>query len=327
MAHGGTTFGLWAGCDHPFKPDISSYDYDAPISEAGWPTDKFFKTRELFSRYLQPGERLPEPPPRNPSVAVAPFKLHECAPVFANLPKPVSAEQPGTMESYAQGYGCILYRTQLPAGPAGVLKAASIHDFGYVFLAGQRIGITDRRNRDYQLHLPARAKTAVLDILVEPMGRVNYGADINDHKGLLGPVSLITAGTQTNTLTGWQVFNLPLDSTMLAGLHFASSANGVPAFWRGQFHLTQPADTFLDLRSWGKGVVWVNGRCLGRFWNIGPTQTAYAPGPWLHAGENEIVILDLLGPGKPLVAGLEQPILDELRPQLDFTARPAKTGP
>ena len=327
MAHGGTTFGLWAGCDRPFKPDISSYDYDAPISEAGWPTDKFFKTRELFSRYLRPGERLPEQPPRKPSVAVAPFELHECAPVFANLPKPVSAKQPGPMESYAQGYGCILYRTRLPAGPAGLLAAASIHDFGYVFLAGQRIGITDRRSRDYQIHLPARAQTAALDILVEPMGRVNYGAEINDYKGLRGPVSFIADDSQTNALTGWQVFNLPLDTAMLAGLHFASSAKGVPAFWRGHFHLTQPADTFLDLRSWGKGVVWVNGRCLGRFWNIGPTQTAYAPGPWLREGENGIVILDLLGPEKPLVAGLEQPILDELRPQSDFSARRAQAGP
>jgi beta-galactosidase len=120
-------------------------------------------------------------------------------------------------------------------------------------------------------------------------------------------------------LTGWKVFKLPLDNKMLGKLKFqAVPANG-PAFWRAVVNLSQPGDTFLDLRSWGKGVVWVNGHCLGRFWNIGPTQTAYLPGCWLHQGENEIVIFDLLGPEKPVIAGLEKPILNELRPGKDFT--------
>ena len=116
------------------------------------------------------------------------------------------------------------------------------------------------------------------------------------------------------------MFKLPLDDEkLLAGLHYsaATKSNG-PAFWRVKFALEKPGDTFLDLRAWGKGVVWVNGHCLGRYWNIGPTQTAYVPGPWLKAGENEFVILDLLGPEKPVIAGLEKPILDQLRPELDF---------
>jgi beta-galactosidase len=94
-----------------------------------------------------------------------------------------------------------------------------------------------------------------------------------------------------------------------------------PAFWRGGFDVEEPGDTFLDLRAWSKGVVWVNGRCLGRFWNIGPTQTAYLPGPWLKQGANEIVVLDFLGPRDPVVGGLAEPILDELRPRLDLAAR------
>jgi len=132
-------------------------------------------------------------------------------------------------------------------------------------------------------------------------------------------------------LTGWKIFTLPLDDKMLAGLKFriigfdgafsnpyAAALNKGPAFWRATVNIDKPGDTFLDLRSWGKGVVWVNGHCLARFWDIGPTQTAYAPGCWLHAGENEIVILDLTGPEKPEIAGLEKPILGELHPEKDF---------
>ena len=315
MAHGGTTFGLWSGCDRPFKPDTSSYDYDAPISEAGWATPKFFQTRELFAKYLLPGEKLPEPPARNPVVSFAPVELKAVAPVFQNLPAAVKDETPRNMEAYDQGYGCILYRTRIPAGAAATLEAAAIHDFGYVFLDGKRIGILDRRSTAAKMLLPERTRESQLDILVEPMGRVNFGPEMADRKGLIAPVKL--GGI---ILKGWKIFNLPLDNQMLAGLKFSAiktNANA-PAFWRGTFTLNKAGDTFLDLHHWGKGDLWVNGHCLGRYWNIGPSQTAYAPGCWLRAGENEIVLLDLLGPEKSEIAGLEKPVLDELRPEKDF---------
>jgi beta-galactosidase len=315
MAHGGTTFGLWSGCDRPFKPDTSSYDYDAPISEAGWATPKFFATRELFAKYLLPGEKLPEPPAPNPVVSFAPVELKETAPIFENLPAAIQDETPKNMEAYDQGYGCILYRTKIPAGVAATLEAAAIHDFGYVFVDGKRIGILDRRNPNAKILLPEREKDSQLDILVEPMGRINFGPEMADRKGLIAPVKL-----GGEVLKGWEIFNLPLDARMLAGLKFtdAKPESKVPAFWRGTFTLEKAGDTFLDLRGWGKGVVWVNGICLGRFWNIGPTQTAYAPGCWLHAGTNEIVILDYTGPQNPEIAGLEKPILNELHPEKDF---------
>ena len=332
MVHGGTTFGLWSGADRPFKPDTSSYDYDAPISEAGWPTEKFFKTRELFAKYLLPGETLPPVPPTNPVIAIAPVEATQCAPVFDNLPKAVRDERPGTMEEYDQGFGCILYRTKIPKGPVAVLEAKAIHDFGFVFLDGQRVGVMDRRNSNFKVSLPERKKPATLDILVEAMGRVNFGTEVHDRKGIHAPVKLGDA-----ELSGWQIFRLPLDAKMLGHLkyraagapstasaharslqEYAEAVLGAPSFWRATVKIEKPGDTFLDLRSWGKGVVWVNGHCLGRFWNIGPTQTAYTPGCWLHAGKNEIVILDLLGPQKPVVAGLEQPILNELHPEKDF---------
>jgi beta-galactosidase len=315
MAHGGTTFGLWSGCDRPFKPDTSSYDYDAPISEAGWATPKFFQTRELLAKFLLPGETLPEPPAPNQVVAFAPVELKETAPLFDNLPAALKDETPRNMEAYDQGYGCILYRTTILAGKATTLEAAAIHDFGFVFLDGKRVGILDRRTATAKILLPERNQEAQLDILVEPMGRINFGPEMADRKGLIAPVKL-----DGEVLKSWQIFNLPLDDQMLAGLKFTGKepkANA-PAFWRGTFNLEAAGDTFLDLRGWGKGDLWVNGHCLGRYWNIGPTQTAYTPGCWLRAGENEIVIFDLTGPANPVIAGLEKPILDQLSPHLDF---------
>ena len=344
MVHGGTTFGLWSGADRPFKPDISSYDYDAPISEAGWPMDKFFQTRALFAKYLLPGEKIPDPPATNAVIIIAPVEITSCAPLFENLPAAITDKTPGTMEHYDQGHGCILYRTKIPAGPAQILEATSVHDFGFVFLNGQQVGIFDRRNNNFKMQLPAREKPATLDILIEAMGRVNFGPEVHDLKGIQAPVKL-----GETELAGWQVFNLPLDDKMLAALHYNDVTTNAPtkpmaepspakdpdlehdlcfpAFWRVTVNIEKPGDTFLDMRPWGKGVVWVNGHCLGRFWDIGPVQTMYTPGPWLKLGKNEIVVLDLTGPEKPVMAGLNQPILNELHPEKDFirSQRPAVT--
>jgi beta-galactosidase len=328
MAHGGTSFGLWSGADRPFKPDTSSYDYDAPISEAGWPTEKFKQTRDLMAKYLLPGETIPDAPSKNPVMSFAPVESAEYAPIFANLPEAIKDDSPQTIEKYDQAQGCILYRSTLPAGPAVRLEAAAVHDFAFVFVDGQRVGVMDRRNRNFKVSLPKREKEATLDILVEAMGRVNFGQEVHDRKGVIGPVK-----TESGELKGWQIFRLPLDASMISNLKFQGSnlkseiSNPKseisdpksPAFWRFTVNLPTASDTFLDLRNLGKGVAWINGHCLGRYWNIGPTQTMYAPGPWLKKGSNEIVVLDLLGPQKPVIAGLDHPILDELHPDLDFS--------
>src|SRR5208282_3361588 len=195
------------------------------------------------------------------------------------------------------------------------LEAAAIHDFGFIFLDGQRTGVMDRRTNSFKVNLPAREKPATLDILVEAVGHVNFGQEVHDRKGLHTPVKL--GGAE---LADWRIFNLPLDAKMLARLKFSDAKpnSNLPAFSRATVNIEKPGDTFLDMRPWGKGVVWVNGHCLGRFWNIGPTQTMYVPGPWLKPGENEVVILDYLGPTQPSIAGLDRPILDQLRPELDF---------
>jgi beta-galactosidase len=327
MAHGGTTFGLRSGADRPFKPDTSSYDYDAPISEAGWTTPKFTQTRDLISRYLLPGEKLPDPPAKNPTLAFPSTAPIGIAPLFAHLPSPIADTTPHNFEKYDLGYGTLVYRTTLPAGPAATLNAADVHDYGYVFLNGEQLGVMDRRNRTFHVRLPARQQPGTLDILVETAGRVNFGAEVHDRKGLYAPLRIIDDAGERDLTAPWQIFPISLENGPPASLTFSPRGDlpaHAPAFYHFSVSLAAPADTFLDMRTWGKGIAWVNGHCLGRFWNIGPTQTMYLPGPWLKSGANDLVILDFEGPQAPSLAGLDHPILDELHPERDFSrqARP-----
>jgi beta-galactosidase len=319
MAHGGTSFGFSSGADRPFKPDTSSYDYDAPISEAGWTTDKFFKTRELFAKYLLPGETIPEPPAKNPVIAIRPVEVKEFAPIFANLPKPIKDASPVNFEKFDQGSGLILYATRVESHSGGVLEAKSVSDIAQVFSDGQRVGFMDRRSGNFKVRLPGPswAGGGSVGILVEAMGRVNFGAEVHDRKGLHGPVKF-TVGTNTTEVLDWSAFNLPLDEKMLTGLQYTDIKPDGPSFYRATVNVEKPGDTWLDMRPWGKGYAWVNGHNLGRYWNIGPQQTMYVPGAWLKQGANEIIILDLLGPEKPVIAALDHPILDELHPEKDF---------
>jgi beta-galactosidase len=314
MAHGGTSFGFTSGANGgPYRPDVTSYDYGAPISEAGLPTEQYVRLRELFARHLPTGEKLPDIPAPSPMITVPPVRLAEVAPLFANLPKPRTELAPRWMEYYGQGSGCILYRTKLRRGDAATLLVRGVHDFGLVFLDGVPLGTLDRRLNQAQVELPALAEEATLDILVEAMGRVNYGRFLADRKGITEKVQLVRAQGLPEDVLGWEVFNLPLQGTNLVQLKFTKQSAKGPAFYRGHFKLTQLGDTFLDLSRWQKGVVWVNGYNLGRCWNLGPQQTLYCPGPWLKAGENEVIVLELLGTDDPLVAGLVEPVLNRVK--------------
>lgn len=323
MTHGGTTFGWWGGANNPaYSAMCSSYDYDAPISEAGWLTPKYYQLRDLLQQYLPAGQTLPEPPEAFPVIEIPAITEWEVAPLFDNLPDPKQTESVKPMEQFDQGWGSILYRTTLKEDIEGTLHLDEMHDWAQVFADGQLLGRLDRRQGEFTLPLKSPLKKGTqLDILVEAMGRVNFDKSIHDRKGITEKVEVISNG-QATELKGWSVYNLPPFYEFVSNKNYQKGqvVNG-PAYYRATFRLDKTGDTFLDMQTWGKGMVWVNGHAMGRFWEIGPQQTLYMPGCWLKEGENEIIILDLKGPAETKVIGLEKPILDMLRTQAPETHR------
>lgn len=324
MTHGGTNWGHWAGANSPgFAPDVTSYDYDAPISEAGHYTPKYMALRETLQKYADGGKKLPKMPAEYPVTSIDEFTLTEVAPLMANLPAAVSDEVVKTMEEYNQGFGSILYRTSLPSLPEGGVLKLDAHDYAQVFVDGKYIGKLDRRVNEREMRLPAVRKGATLDILVEAMGRINFGRAIKDFKGIVGGVQLTAMHDGRPfvcDMKNWEVFPLPDELEFYASMNFEpvkslTDADGhrVPGVYRGVFNVKKPADTFLDFSTWGKGLVYVNGHPLGRIWEIGPQQTLYTPGCWLKKGENEIVVFDIVGPRATTVKGHREPILDMLQ--------------
>ena len=323
MTHGGTTFGWWGGANNPaYSAMCSSYDYDAPISEAGWLTPKYYQLRDLLQQYLPAGQTLPEPPEAFPVIKVPAITEWEVAPLFDNLPEPKQTESVKPMEQFDQGWGSILYRTTLKEDIEGTLHLDEMHDWAQVFADGQLLGRLDRRQGEFTLLLKSPLKKGTqLDILVEAMGRVNFDKSIHDRKGITEKVEVITDGKATE-LKDWSVYSLPPFYEFVSNKNYqkGQAVNG-PAYYRATFHLDKTGDTFLDMQTWGKGMVWVNGHAMGRFWEIGPQQTLFLPGCWLKQGRNEVIVLDLKGPRAATLRGLDKPILDQLRGNLSDTHR------
>ena len=317
MTHGGTSFGHWAGANSPgFAPDVTSYDYDAPISEAGWVTPKYWELREMMANYMD-GKKQSSVPKAIPVISIPEFKFTQSAKLFENLPNAQEIRDIKTMEEFDQGWGSILYRTTLPEVKGqSKLTITEAHDWAQVFIDGKLIGTLDRRMGDKELVLPSVRKGAQLDILIEAMGRINFGRAIKDFKGITDKVELTMDidGTQfTGDLKNWKVYLLPATYEFNKNQNYKKSEGPQgPGFYRATFNVKKPGDTFLNMQHWGKGLVWVNGHPMGRFWEIGPQQTLYMPGCWLKKGENEIVVFDIKGPSATTVEGLEKPIIDML---------------
>ncbi len=288
MFHGGTSWGFMSGAnfDGNYQPDVSSYDYDAPLDEAGRPTRKFFLMRETIKRYLPAGSQLPELPEPLPMIEIPRFELREAAALAGLLGNPILSEHPKTMEALGQLYGFVLYRKRVAKRTRGLLEIEGVRDYAVVSQGTRRLGLLDRRLRQESLEVELESGEP-LDILVENMGRVNFGPCLVDNrKGIVGPVTL-----DGSVLTGWE--NYPLPMTDLSALRFSTSKVTEPAFLQGQFKVSSLGDTFLDMRGWGKGYVWLNGHNLGRYWRIGPQQCLFLPATWLNEGVNQVVVLDL----------------------------------
>jgi beta-galactosidase len=314
MFHGGTTRGFMNGGnynDHsPYEPQTSSYDYDAPLDEAGNATPKFRAFRRVIERHLPAGTSLPEVPPAKPAVAVGPVRLSEVGSIFELLPEAVAAERPLSFEDLSQAYGYVLYRSEVSGGGSGVLRVDGLRDFGVVFVNGRRVGMLDRRLKQDSLVLELPEGKVRVDILVENLGRINFGPYLlKNTKGIVGGVAW-----RGREVVGWKMYRLPFESVANLVLRGgADEAAGVPVVRRGSFELEAPADTYFDMRNWGKGAVWVNGHSLGRYWRVGPQQTVYVPAEWLKKGRNEVVVLEVLKPEQEVLEGIDHAILDEIQ--------------
>ncbi len=289
VVHGGTNFGFTAGANSGgkgYEPDVTSYDYDAPISEQGLPTTKFWALRKLITKSTGKTIELPK---AIPTVEIPEIPMKAFSTVWDNLPTPVWSVQPKPFEAYNQDYGFILYKTKLIGHKKGKLTITELHDYATIFLNGQYVGKLDRREGGRTIDIPAsEVQDPVLEILVEGMGRINFAQNLIDRKGITDRVTL-----NGMTLMNWDVYNLPFDEPFIKNLKPVTQNLKPGTFFKGTFNLTDPADTFIDLSNYQKGIVWVNGHNLGRYWNIGPQFRLYCPAPWLKKGTNEVVVFDL----------------------------------
>ena len=316
MFYGGTNFGFNAGANfkRKYQPVTTSYDYCAPLTEYGDYTETYHKIREILcNKQNIPMLPLPEPPELQNLGKVS---LVEYAPLFENLDE-ISTKYfspfPEPMEKFGQNYGLIFYKTKIVGEYApSFLSLKDVHDRAYIYLNNKKIAIIDRckeHSKIYQLKLKKQlflkkiSEQVDLGILVEAMGRVNYGDNIYDRKG-------ITEVSIANQLVlGYEIYTIPLNNLeklKFNKIHLKGEVN-VPVFFRGTFK-AQSKDCFINMTGFTKGYVFVNGFNLGRYWDIGPQKTLYLPGPILKE-INEIIVFELEHFKNPSVTIQNKPIL------------------
>ena len=340
MTHGGTSFGHWAGANSPgFAPDVTSYDYDAPINEYGHATPKFWELRKTMQKY-NGGKRLPDvPKPAAPIITIPKMTLTEFSPLDLGMSMPTTSHDIKSFEEINLGWGAMFYATKLPQiEKSSRLSLNEAHDYAQIFIDNKLIGTIDRTKNERSIKLPPVKQGATLTILIEAMGRINFGRAVKDFKGITESVTIdteINGHDVSYHLKNWVIVPIPdsyqtaqyafdkLDETnrCFSPINFSSPSIG---YYRDYFDLKKVGDTFLNLEQWGKGQVYVNGHALGRFWRIGPQQTLYLPGCWLKKGRNEIIVMDIVGPKAPVIWGQDQPELNKL--QLEKTNKHNNPG-
>ncbi|XP_054223546.1 beta-galactosidase-1-like protein 3 isoform X4 [Homo sapiens] len=306
MFHGGTNFGFMNGATYFGKHSgiVTSYDYDAVLTEAGDYTEKYLKLQKLFqSVSATPLPRVPKLPPKAVYPPVRPSLYLPLWDALSYLNEPVRSRQPVNMENLpinngsGQSYGLVLYEKSICSG--GRLRAHA-HDMAQVFLDETMIGILNENNKD--LHIPELRDCRYLRILVENQGRVNFSWQIqNEQKGITGSVSI-----NNSSLEGFTIYSLEMKMSFFERLRSATwkpvpDSHQGPAFYCGTLKAgPSPKDTFLSLLNWNYGFVFINGRNLGRYWNIGPQKTLYLPGVWLHPEDNEVILFEKMMSGSDI---------------------------
>lgn len=312
MIHGGTNFGFTSGAnydkDHDIQPDITSYDYDAPISEAGWATPKYNALREIFKKIHQ--NTLPDIPRPMKVITIPTIKFSKINCLFdlTNRQKPVVSDKPLTFEDLNIGNGYVLYRRKFDNDTKGKLEIKGLRDYANIYINGKWKGELNRVNKKYDLDIEIKSGDR-LEILVENMGRINYGAEIvHNLKGIISPVKI--NGTEVSG--NWEMLPMPFETFPKHTFKQKDIAVHSPVIQEAEFTLDETGDTFLDMRNFGKGIVFINGKNAGRYWSTaGPQQTLYIPGVWLKKGRNLIQIFEQIKLHNT-VSGIERPILDQL---------------
>ncbi|MQA79359.1 MAG: beta-galactosidase [Streptosporangiales bacterium] len=314
MAHGGTSFGFWAGSNRTesgeLEPTVTSYDYDAPLDEAGRPTDKYWAYRKVIGKHV---ELPPEPVVRGHAVIPATdlpvdghLDLRAGIDRIARAAR--SAPVPLTFEELGISGGLMRYRcTVTGPRPLAPLRFEGLGDIAHVWVDDEFRGVMSGTE---SLDLAVPDDGARLEVIVSAYGRTNFGIGIGDRKGIVGGVV-----HGTSYLHGWESTPVPLDALPMLDFTAPPSPGGTrdPAFWRAALVVDTAADGYLAMPGWDYGVVWVNGFCLGRYDGAsGPQQTLYLPWPLLRPGKNEVAVLELGEPSgrkAPVVALRDAPDL------------------
>lgn len=295
VIHGGTNFGFTAGANAfsptAYQPDITSYDYDAPINEQGRPTPKYFMLRRLIGQYVD--YKIPELPQPAKTIEIPSIELKKAWNLWSYQLPSISTPQPGPMEDFGQNQGLILYKTKLIGHKSGRLKIWEPHDYALVFLNGKFIDTVYRDGGNWEVSLPkTNIDTPELEIVVEGMGHINFAQFMIDRKGITDRVTL-----NGMTLMNWQTTLVPLDENFIKtkrpNRQIQLDKNRPCNFFMGSFDLSETGDTYFDMSGYSKGVLYVNGHNLGRYWNIGPQQRLYCPAGYLKKGKNQILVFDL----------------------------------
>ncbi len=314
MFHGGTNFGFMNGSNYyeELTPDVTSYDYDAPLSEDGRITEKYRRFQEVIKRHISiQGTDIEDNIARKAFGTIA---VKRKSSLFAALPSitaPIDAPWPICMEKLGQSYGYTLYSTVIEKGESiESLRLTGAADRALVFADGRLcLTLYDRELlKEHPVNLPVGTGLR-LDILVENMGRVNYGARTNaQRKGIDGDVLI-----NGHSHTGWRHYCLPMQADALTHLDYNAGVSGAPAFHQVPFDVNEAADTFLDMEGWGKGCVLLNGFNIGRFWDKGPQRRLYIPAPLLCTGHNELLVFETEGRYKDTVTFAAEPDLGPVR--------------
>ncbi len=295
MFEGGTNFGFMAGRNNENRTaDVTSYDYDAPLTEDGQITPKYKLFRKIISKYAPVREV-----PLTTEIKRRAYGSIPCAAktdLFSVLDKistPVRSNFPLTMEEIGQNYGYILYRTQIKdIETVKEVRLEGANDRVQCYHNGEFMHTFFAENIWEKAELSERPASGVVDLLCENIGRENFGTGLeSQRKGISGGVKI-----NDHRQYGYEIFPLPLDEEQIAKIDFASGYTaGRPAFYKFELTVDEPCDTFLDTEGFGKGCAFVNGFNLGRFWEIGPQKRLYIPAPLLKEGSNTIIIFETEG--------------------------------